>query len=251
MKNSITFMLLMSVSIMLPAQTNMDTLTFDDLNYFNKILVGPMINLEFVQGDDERVRIVYRNVEEENINVKVSGKTLEVYLDDAKIVPKRKKEWRGRHHRRINVYRAARITAYVTVRDLKRLEIRGEEFVHCDKPLVVDKLKIKSYGEADINLVSLKADRLKVVMYGSNDLKIREGIAKKQVIKGYGDSYVDNRDLLTDKTKIGIMGESEIRVNARDYLRLSSLGETTLKYHGLPRVNRWFTIGENNIYRVR
>ena len=88
-------------------------------------------------------------------------------------------------------------------------------------------------------------------MYGANDLEIREGIAKKQVIKGYGDTFVDNMDLLTDKTKVGILGESEINVNAKDYLRLSSLGETVLKYDGVPRVNRWFTIGENQMYRVR
>ncbi|MCG8387968.1 MAG: DUF2807 domain-containing protein [Cytophagales bacterium] len=251
MKNILVLTLLVAIVSHLPAQKNVETLVFDDLGYFNKVSVGPMINLELIQGDRESAKIEYKRVEQENIIVKVTGKTLKVYLDKAKMLPERRKEWEGNHYRHINIYRGARITAYVTVRDLKRIEARGEERVYSAKPLIVEKLKIKAYGEANIYFSSLKADRLKVVMYGANDLEIREGIAKKQVIKGYGDTFVDNMDLLTDKTKVGILGESEINVNAKDYLRLSSLGETVLKYDGVPRVNRWFTIGENQMYRVR
>ena len=241
----------MSVTAHLSAQRKTETMSFDNIDYFNKISLGPMINLELVQGDREALEIDYRRVDQENIIVKVSGKTLKVYLDKAKMLPERRKEWRGNRKQYVDIYRGAQITAYVTLRDLKKIEVRGEERIYSAEPLIVEKLKIKAYGESDIRLASLKADRLKVVMYGSNDLEIEEGIAKKQVIKGIGDTYVDNMELLTDKTKVGILGESEIKVNAKDYLRLSSLGESVVRYNGVPRINRWFTIGENHMYRER
>ena len=89
------------------------------------------------------------------------------------------------------------------------------------------------------------------MLWGEHDLRIKEGIVKKQVIKGVGDNNIQNEDLITNVTKVGVLGETEIDVNAKDYLRLSSLGESVVKYSGLPRINRWFTIGENNMYRVR
>lgn len=227
------------------------SIKLEEVKYFNKITVGPMINLELIQGEGQEVDVSYKNVEPEDIHIKVVGKTLKIHLDRSKYLPKRRKEWRGSYYERVNIYERASITAKVTLRDLKRLESRGEERIYAEKPLIIDKLKVKVYGEYDIWFTSLKADRLKAVMYGTNNLRIKEGIVKKQVIKGIGDNVVKNADLMTDRTKVGIIGESHVRVNARDYLRFSSLGETTLEYSGLPRINRWFTIGENDMYHIR
>lgn len=232
------------------AQSNKQTLSIDDIRYFNKISVGPHVNLHFVQGDTEEVRIEYRRIEEEDIHVKVVGNTLKIYLDHSKVLPKRVKEWQGMYYERVSIYERSSVTAFVTVRELKKIISKGEEFIYSDEPLVVDKLKIKSYGSSDIRLTSLKADRLKAVLYGEHDLRIKEGLVKKQVIKGIGDNNIQNEDLITNVTKVGILGESEVDVFAKDYLRLSSLGATVVKYSGLPRINRWFTIGENDMYRV-
>ncbi|TRX51402.1 DUF2807 domain-containing protein [Fulvivirga sp. M361] len=244
--------LLLATSLLSPiVYGQQKSIKLEEVEYFNKISVGPMINLEFTQGETESVEVKYRNVEEDDINIKIVGKTLKVYLDKSKYLPQRRKEQTGSYYQRVNVYERASVTAVVTVRDLKKIESRGEERIYSEKGLITDKLKIKAYGESDIRLNSLKADRLKVVMYGTHNLKIKEGIVKRQVIKGIGDNVVKNTDLLTDRTKVGIIGESHVRINARDYLRLSSLGETTLEYSGLPRINRWFTIGENDMHQMR
>lgn len=233
------------------AQREQQTLAVNDIGYFNKISVGPHVNLHFVQGDKEEVKIDYRRVDKEDIHVKLVGKTLKIYLEKSKTLPKKVKVYNGRYKEKVNVYDRANVTAYVTVRDLKKIESRGEEFIYSDKPLVLDKLKIRSYGSSEIRLASLKADRFKAVLWGDHDLRIKEGIVKKQVIKGIGDNNIQNEDLITHVTKVGVLGETEVDVNAKNYLRLSSLGESTVKYSGLPRINRWFTIGENNMYRVR
>ncbi|MEM9391457.1 MAG: DUF2807 domain-containing protein [Bacteroidota bacterium] len=233
------------------AQKSDQTLNINDIGYFNKVSIGPHVNLHFVQGDEEEVKIDYRRIDEEDIHVKRVGKTLKIYLEKSKNLPKKVKVYNGMYKEKVSIYAHARVTAYVTVRDLKKIVTKGEEFVYSDKPLVVDKLKIKSYGSSDIRLTSLKADRLKAVLWGEHDLRIKEGIVKKQVIKGIGDNNIQNEDLITNVTKVGVLGETEIDVNAKDYLRLSSLGESVVKYSGLPRINRWFTIGENNMYRVR
>ncbi|MEM7107095.1 MAG: DUF2807 domain-containing protein [Bacteroidota bacterium] len=233
------------------AQISQHLLSVNDIGYFNKISVGPHVSLRLAQGDREEVNIDYRRIDEEDIHVKIVGNTLKIYLEKSKNLPKKVKVYNGRYKEKVNVYDRVRVTAYVTVRDLKKIESKGEEFIYSDKPLVLDKLKIKSYGSSDIRLSSLKADRLKVVLWGDHDLRIKEGIVKKQVIKGIGDNNIQNEDLITNVTKVGVLGETEVDVNARDYLRLSSLGEAVVKYSGLPRINRWFTIGENNMYRVR
>ncbi|MEM9859526.1 MAG: DUF2807 domain-containing protein [Bacteroidota bacterium] len=232
-------------------QTNDNTLTINEIGYFNKISIGPHVNLHFVQGDEEEIKVDYRRIDEEDIHVKIVGKTLKIYLDKAKNLPKKVKVYNGKYKEKVSVYDRSRVTAYVTVRDLKKIQSKGEEFIYSDKPLVVDKLKIKSYGASEIRLASLKADRLKAVLWGDHDLRIKDGMVKKQVLKGIGDNNIQNEDLVTFVTKVGVLGDTEVDVNAKDYLRLSSLGESTVKYSGMPRVNRWFTIGDNNMYRVR
>ena len=59
------------------------------LSNFNKIVVSPYIDVELQKGTTEGIKIVYSNVEADKINVQVKGKTLRVYMDDAKFGFKR------------------------------------------------------------------------------------------------------------------------------------------------------------------
>ncbi|MEM6523787.1 MAG: DUF2807 domain-containing protein [Bacteroidota bacterium] len=252
MKKRIVLLLILNLGFTLAfSQKGDHSLEINDIGYFNKISIGPHVNLHFIQGDEENVKIDYRRIDEEDIHVKLVGKTLKIYLDKSKNLPKKVKIYNGRYKEKVSVYDRSRVTAYVTVQDLKKIESKGEEYIYSDQPLVVDKLKIKSYGSSDIRLSSLKADRFKAVLWGDHNLRIKDGIVKKQVLKGIGDNDIQNEDLISNITKVGVLGDTQVDVNAKDYLRLSSLGESVVKYSGLPRINRWFTIGENNMYRVR
>ena len=163
MKKTI-FLFTFSLSVIFSyAQIEKQTIDVKDIGYFNKISVGPHINLHFVQGDKEEVKVDYRRVDEQDIHVRIVGNTLKIYLERSKRIPKKVKVYNGMYNEKVNVYERASVTAYVTVRDLKKIVSKGEEFIYSDEPLIVDKLKIKSYGSSDIRLVSLKADRLKAV----------------------------------------------------------------------------------------
>src|SRR5688500_9841830 len=72
-----------------------------DLKSFNKVIASPKVNLILEQGDQESIRLVYSNVEESKINIKVQGNTLRVYLDDAKITEKTQ---RINNHEKRSVY---------------------------------------------------------------------------------------------------------------------------------------------------
>jgi len=59
---------------------------------FHKVIVSPHIAVKFIEGTEEKVVIDKLSVAREKFNVEVKGKTLRIYLDDAKIVTKTVKE---------------------------------------------------------------------------------------------------------------------------------------------------------------
>ena len=54
------------------------------VDHFNKVIVSPNIEVTFIEGDEEKVTIEKSTVSDDKINIQVHGKTLRIYLDDAK-----------------------------------------------------------------------------------------------------------------------------------------------------------------------
>jgi hypothetical protein len=57
-----------------------------ELKPFTKIVASPRINVILTKGEKENIRLAYKDVSEDKINIEVRGKTLHIYLDDAKKV---------------------------------------------------------------------------------------------------------------------------------------------------------------------
>ncbi len=174
-KNILVFGLLV-----LSAQLSVAQEITRSLKSFSKIIASPRVNLILEQGEEESIRLTYTNVSPDRINIKVQGKTLHVYLDDAKVIEKT--EHANRHGRR-SIYRDASVTAYVTYTSLEYLEIRGNQELTCEGPLRAKKFTLKAYGENEIRLASVKTEYLKASLYGENDLKISGGKAEFQKLQ--------------------------------------------------------------------
>ncbi|MEY4929816.1 MAG: hypothetical protein RI909_540 [Bacteroidota bacterium] len=214
---------------------------------FDKISVSPKINLVLEKGEKESVRIVYSNVSSGKINVEVVGNKLKIYLDQARLVDKRERQYSDHHRSRVSMYHDVSITAYVTYRELKELEMRGEETLTCDEEINADKFKLILYGEVEANLASLKAHKFKASLYGVNKVKINAGESDHQVYRLFGENKIDTRGFESITASARIYGEGRLRMKATDEVRINSFGEPDIDISGNPHISKGIIMGRTHI----
>lgn len=212
---------------------------------FDKISVSPKINLVLEKGDKESVRVAYSNISPGKINVEVVGSKLRIYLDQARLVDKRDRS--SDNHSRVSRYHDVTVTAYVTFRHLKELEMRGEETLTCESNIDVDKFKLKVYGEAEVNLASLNTHKFKASLYGVNNVKIQSGESSHQVYRLFGENKIDTRGFESITASARIYGEGRLRMKATEEVRINSFGEPDIDIIGNPHISRGIIIGRTHI----
>ena len=222
-----------------------------DLSHFDKIIASPYVELILDEGSQEHVRIEASGIDEDDLNIVVKGKTLKIYLDNAKLLPKRKKYKEDGYKWKEEVYKYARVKAYVTYKTLRKLKTRGEERVVLNDIINEDKFKLKVLGESEVQIEGVNAERFKVALYGDNEIYVSGGKVKKQIYRSYGESYVDARGLEAKVTKSKTFGETEIRVHSDDKLRINAFGEVSVSYSGNAKVSKGIVLGESDIYKRR
>jgi len=220
------------------------------VRHFNKIVASPRINVVLQKGDQESVRLVCTNVSPEMVNVEVFGKKLRIYLDRARIVEKYQR-MSGRHHHvhYESMYHGASVTAYVTYRELKDIEVRGNQELTCNDEIDVDKLKVRAYGETDIRLAKVNTGKFKVSLYGENSFKIVSGRAGHQVYRLFGENRIDTRGLTSESASTRIYGEGRLKLAVSHEVVVNAIGEPEIVVEGSPNINRGIVIGRAEISR--
>ena len=241
----------LALAVVLASTISLTAQIHYDLDSFDKVLISPKINLVLTKGEVESLKLKIRNVDPEKVNVKVEGNALHLYLDNAKKYVKHNKYHLNGRKFKEKQYQGVQVTAYLTYRDLKKLQVRGEQWVIAEDPIEVDKFKLKVYGETDINLASIKTDRLKVGLYGENDLDIDSGIAQVQRYRSFGENRVDTRKVTSRKTKTSIFGEADFNLSVTDKLKISSMGEASITFSGQARVTKGIVLGSSEIRNIR
>ena len=217
------------------------------LDEFDKIVVSPKINLVLQKGDQESIQIKYSNISPDKINIDINNGRLRIYLDDARFVVKKKKTHDESFTSHVSAYRDAVVTAYVTYRELRVLDVRGEEEVTCVDAIDSEKFKLKVYGEAKINLASVHTKRFKAVLYGENKLTIKEGQTGHQRYRIYGVNKIDTHALTSETISTTIYGEGRLSVNASDDVRINAFGEPKVNVSGTSHISRGIIIGKADI----
>lgn len=217
---------------------------------FEKITVSPHIKLSLKEGNEEAVHIESHEVPLEKINVKVEGKNLLIYLDDAKTTTKQIKTTENGYTQSVPIYKGTQVTANVTYKTLKDLSIRGEETITCLSPLEEDKLIVNLYGESNLVIDSIKTNELKVVLYGDNHLTIDKGSAVSQTFKSYGESEINVQNLSNQFTKVTSYGSSNFNLSTKDKIKVWAFGDATINYKGDPEIQRQVTIGEVKVSKI-
>jgi hypothetical protein len=212
---------------------------------FTRVVASPRVNVVLSKGAKESVRLVYSNLTEDLINIIVTGKTLRIYLDNA-----RKYEKQSAHSDRgdrKSLYEEARVTAYVTYKELDMLEIRGSQQLYCEDPIESDAFTLRAYGENDIHISFLKTPFFKAKLYGENDLQIRKGRTLEQKYVSYGENRVDTKGMRSDYIITSIFGEGSLKLNSAEEVRIDAFGEPEIHVDGGAQINRRLVIGKANI----
>src|SRR5918993_1124677 len=219
------------------------------LGSFCKIVVSPRVNLILEKGDHEGIRLVYNNVTPDKINIEVNNRTLRIYLDDAKVTDRLEVISTHPTQKR-SVYHDATITAYVTYRDIEHLEVRGNQEITCNSPILAERFTLKAYGENDITLASVKADYMRTSLYGGNDLRIVTGKAEFQKYKLFGENKIDTKGLKSYSAVANSFGESRLKLATQDNLKVNAFGESDIEYFGDANVNKGLIFGETQIHKL-
>ena len=219
--------------------------------HFDKVIVSPHIQVVFKQGDEETVTIENIRVAREKLNIEVQGKTLQLYLDGAKMVTRSERvegdKWKGRK----SIYQGTIATVYVTYKALKELSLRGEETFVCESPLETDSFRLKIYGESQVYLNEVKLRTLQATIYGESYLEIKAGTIEHQKFTAYGESKINALEVANKTTKITAYGEGSFRLHVSETLKVTAYGEAIVAYEGNPEVHRGIVIGEATIRKIR
>ncbi len=223
-----------------------------DLPHFNKIVASPRINVVLEKGDQESIRLVCNNVPVSKVNVTVSGHKLQIYLDHARMVEKQEyvqcdehRHRDGRHKR--SIYHDASVTAYVTYKELRQIEVRGEQEFTCQDNISADKLKLTAYGEADITLAGVQSKKFKVSLFGENKLTVNSGATDRQVYRLIGENKINTRALASSTALTRIIGEGRLSLAATSEVSIRAIGEPEIRVAGSPVISKGMILGHARI----
>ncbi len=249
MKRIITFTLLLTLYLSGIQNAQAQSKTYD-VGSFDEVIVSPHIEVVFEKADRESVVIENIDVPFEKLNVEVKGRTLHLYLDDAKVYTKSKKvksdDYKGKHA----AYDGTMVSARIYYRDLDLISLRGDEIHKVTSPLTGSKFRFNIYGEPKVYVSSIDLDEFQATLYGEAYLEIKDGRASAQKIVSYGESEVNTLGVNNQSAKITAYGEGRVRLNVSDDLKVTAYGEASVHYRGNPVVNKGIVIGEAEIHQM-
>jgi hypothetical protein len=206
---------------------------------FDKVKVSSHIRVVLTKGEQENLRLEYSGVTAEELNYKVEGSTLKIYLTGAELVDKYVTIRNGDQNHKESYYKNAKVTAYITYKELKSLELRGGEGAVCESPLSAKKFTLKLYGENEVNLADLHTKKLRGSFYGENRLKINSGSAVRQKFNLFGENYIQTQSLSSETINVTYFGASKMALMADDKIFVKGIGELDLAYSGNTSFKRW------------
>jgi Putative auto-transporter adhesin, head GIN domain len=234
--------LLMIISFSLYGQTT--------VNHFEKIIISPYIQVTFIEGDKEEVNIENCTVDKSKLHIEVNNKTLWVYLDGAKQIPKNETTYENGYKEKHSIYHGTVVTATITYKMLNALSIRGEETQLCKSPLSANKFNLKIYGESKVTMNEVNFGELHTKLYGESTLEIKTGTIKEQHYTSYGESKINSLAVTGRNGYIVAYGEAEFTMNASDKIKMTAFGEAKLHYKGDPEIVKGLHFGEVQINKI-
>ena len=220
------------------------------VDHFDKVIISPFIQVTFVEGNEETVTIENCNVETEKLHIEVNGKTLRIYLEGAKDVPKNEKDYSNGYTEKHALYHGTVVTAVVTYRKLNELSLRGEETQVCKSVLQGDYFRLKIYGTSKVILNEVDLNECHATIYGESTLNIKAGRIDFQHYIVYGESTINSLGISGNNSKLVAYGEADFFVNVSNEINITAFGEASLHYKGTPVIYKGIHIGDMKIDKM-
>jgi len=234
---------LLLVSVSVTAQTK-------TVDHFSKVIVSPYIQVTFVQGDEESVTINDIKVDRDKLHVEVTNKTLRIYLEGAKDIPKNEKDYSDDYEETHPLYNNTSVVATVTYKTLDALSIRGEEEQLCKSAITNDRFTLKIYGESEVTFNEFNLQELQATIYGEGSLKIKSGSVKEQNYTCYGEGRINSLAITGNTSHITAYGDADLKINVSDRIKITAFGDTQVHYKGDPEVVKGLHIGDILVDRM-
>lgn len=138
-----------------------------------------------------------------------------------------------------------KMKAYVTVKDINRLEASGACNVKVSGTLKTDNLKLHLSGASDFE-GSIETKNIQIEGNGASDVKIT-GSAEQANIQMTGASDFKGYDFKIDYCKAEVSGAGDIQITVSKELDAEASGASSIKYKGEAIVKRSNSSGASSI----
>lgn len=187
------------------------------LGSFSGVEISGAMDLYLSQGTEDAVA-VSAGAEEllERIKTEVRGNMLHIYFDGKGM------NWR--------TWGNNKIKAYITFKNIKRIEASGACNVRTTGKLSLGELIIEMSGASDFT-GEVSISSLRIDLSGASVVRI-SGKAEKAIFLASGASSIRAYDLITDYCKVEASGASGIRLQVNKELNASASGGSSVLYKG-------------------
>lgn len=217
---------------------------------FSKVIVSPYIKVTLVQGDQESVTVNEIHVDPGKLHIEVNDKTLRIYLEGAKDIPKNEKDYSNGYKETHPLYEKTSAVATITYKTLNAVSFRGEEDHLCKSPINGDKFNLTIYGESNVTFSEMNLEQLTATLYGEGSLEIKAGSVKDQKYTCYGENKVNALAINSNTGRITAYGNADLKLNVRDRIKITSFGEAELNYKGDPVIDKGLHFGDMVINKM-
>ena len=212
-------LMLMLVSVPLVAQHlkgNGNMQTQDrKVSGFTGIDVSGGFSVEITQGNNESVRLEAEENLLDNIKTEVRDGVLRIYNDRSLSSTKGMK-------------------AYITVKQLDKIEIRGGVKVVGKSTFKTNTMKLDMSGGSKVTL-AVDAKQVRADMSGASKVELT-GKTEELTMEMSGASNVDASELIARDVRVGASGASKVKVHADKMLHIDASGASAVYYKGSPSI---------------
>jgi hypothetical protein len=205
-----------------------------EVGSFSEISVSGSIDL-YLSPDDKEMVVVSAKEEQyrDKIVTRVVGDKLEIYFNN----------------KGFSIRTDMRLKAYVSFKQLKKINASGSSDVFVNGLVKGEKLEIHISGSSDFS-GAVDVASLDVHQSGSSDTKLsgRAGVVDVDLS---GASDMKAFDLNTDICKAHASGSSDINVTVMKELYVGASGASDVKYKGTGTVREVKTSGASSVQLVR
>ncbi|TAE29423.1 MAG: DUF2807 domain-containing protein [Cytophagales bacterium] len=191
------------------------------------------VDVYLTQGNTEKLTIEVKGFDENEVRATVQNGTLMLGVN-----------------RRSGIYMNGKnrsIKAYLTVRQLRNIQVLGGSDLIGQTPFTANDLNVQVMGGADLKM-TLKANQLNLQLSGGADVDL-QGSARTFNAEGSGGADLDAAGFVTETCTASAHGGADMNVNATREISLKAAGGSDISYSGPAKLLSKSASGGSDITR--